>query len=104
MSTAAAAIACAGRLLAMFYDSGKPVAMRDPCQVASQNVNSERRRHAKRPYPETPVPMHTLPVRTGARFAAFTTISLMIVPVSCHLFSISAEYSPRRAVWLQRAR
>jgi hypothetical protein len=104
MSTAAAVIAYAGGLLAMVRDSGKPVAVWNPREVATQNVNSDCSGHKKRAYPEAPVTMHAPPVRTGTWFAALATISFPVVFASGHLFSISAEYSPRRAAWLQRAR
>jgi hypothetical protein len=85
-------------------NSGEPVTMWNPCQIATQNVNSERRRHKKRAHPEAPITMHTLPVRARAGFTAVATISFPVVLASRHLFSISREYSPRRAAWLQRAR
>ena len=71
--------------------------MWNPCQVAAENVNSERGRHEERTYPEAPITMHTLPVRAGLGFTVFATVSFMIVLASGHLFSIAAWYSPRRA-------
>jgi hypothetical protein len=69
----------------------------NPRQVAAQNEDSERRSHQKRTYPEAPVTMHTSPVRTRIGFTAVAAVSFPVVPVSRHLFSISAWHSPRRA-------
>ena len=80
------------------------MAVWNPRQIATQNVDRQGRCHENRSYPETPVAMHPSPIWTRARFAAVATISLMIVLVSCHFVSIAGEYSPLRAAWLQRAR
>ena len=74
-----------------------PMTVWDPRQVAAQNVDGERSRHKERTYPEAPVTMHALPVRTGIGLTAVATISFMVVLASGHLFSIAASYSPRRA-------
>ena len=76
----------------------------NPCQVATQNVDSERGSHEDSAYPEAPVAMHPSPVRARIGLTSVATISFQIVLAPCHLFSIAAEYSPRRAAWLQRAR
>ena len=78
--------------------------MWNPCQVAAENVNSERSRHEDRADPEAPVTMHALPVRTGFGFTAVAAVSFMVVLASGHLFSIAASYSPQRATRLHRAR
>jgi hypothetical protein len=65
--------------------------MWNPCQVATENVNSERSRHEDRADPEAPVTMHALPVGAGLRFAAVAAISFMVVLASGHLFSITAS-------------
>ena len=78
--------------------------MWNPCQIAAENVNSERSRHEDRADPEAPVTMHALPVRAGFGFTAVAAVSFVVVLASGHLFSIAALYSPRRAAWLQRAR
>jgi hypothetical protein len=87
MSTAAAVIAYASGLPAMDLDSGKPVTVWNPREVATQNINSECSGHKKRTYPETPVTMHTPPVRSGTWFAALTAISFPVMLASRHLFS-----------------
>ena len=74
-----------------------PMAIWNPGQVATKHVDGQGRRHQNRSYPEAPVTMHAPPIWTRARFAAVATISLMVMPVSCHFVSISCEYSPRRA-------
>ena len=76
----------------------------NPGQVAAQHVNGKRRCHKKRTYPETPVAMHPPPVRAGIGLTLVAAISFVIVLASRHFFSISTEYSPRRAAQLQRAR
>jgi len=72
--------------------------MWNPGQVAAQNVNSERSRHEDRADPEAPVTMHALPVRARFGFTAVAAVSFVVVLASGHLFSITASYSPRRAV------
>ena len=62
----------------------------NPRQVSSENVDCERRCHEDRSYPESPVTMHTPPVRPWIGFTAAATIS--------------DEYSPLRAALLQCAR
>lgn len=104
MLTAAAAIDHSSELLAMVLDSGNSVAMRNPRQIATQNIDRERGSHEDSAYPKAPIKMHAPPVRTGTRFTALAAVSFSVVFASRHLFSISAEYSPRRAAWLQRAR
>ena len=69
--------------------SVKPVAAWNPRQIATQNVDGESGSHEDSAYPEAPVTMHSSPVRTGIRFAVFTTISLTVMLASGHLFSIS---------------
>ena len=76
----------------------------NPGQIATQNIDRERRRHEDCAYPEAPVTMHPSPVRTGIGFAGAVAVSLRVVLVSCQFVSIAGEYSPRRAAWLQRAR
>jgi hypothetical protein len=56
----------AAGLEAMVRDSGKPMAVWNPREVAAQNVNGECSGHKNRTYPEAPVTMHTPPVGTGA--------------------------------------
>ncbi len=73
-----------------------PMAIWNPGQVATKHVDGQGC-HQNRSYPEAPVPMHAPPIWTRARLAAVATISLMVMPVSCHFVSISCEYSPRRA-------
>jgi hypothetical protein len=87
MSAAAAAIGYASGPPAMVRDSGKPVAVWNPREVATQYIDSERSSHKKRTYPEAPITMHTLPVRSGARFTVVATISFMVVLASGHLVS-----------------
>jgi len=77
----------AAGLEAMVRDSGKPMAVWNPREVAAQNVNGECSGHKNRTYPEAPVTMHTPPVGTGARFAALTAISLPVMLASRHLVS-----------------
>ena len=71
--------------------------MWNPCQIAAENVNSERSRHEDRADPEAPVTMHALPVRARLGFTAVAAVSFMVVLASGHLFSITASYWPRRA-------
>jgi hypothetical protein len=61
-------------------------------------------RHGNCTYPETPVTMHPSPVWARIGLASVATVSFRVVVISSQLFSIAAEYSPRRAAWLQRAR
>lgn len=74
--------------------------MWNPCQVATENVNSERSRHEDRADPEAPVTMHALPVRTWIRLSAVATMSFKVMLVSCHLFSYTARHLLRRASFL----
>jgi hypothetical protein len=82
----------------------KAVSMRHPGKVAAQNVNGERCSHKQCTDPKTPVAMHPPPVRTGIGLTLIAAVSFVIMLAPCHLFSICAEYSPRRAARLQRAR
>jgi hypothetical protein len=76
----------------------------NPRQIATQNVDSKRGSHEDSAYPEAPVTMHPSPVRARIGLTPVAAIAFQIVLASCHLASIAAEYSPRRAAWLQRAR
>jgi hypothetical protein len=58
---------------------------RDPCQVTAQNVDGESSGHEECAYPEAPVVVHPLPVRSGARFPMFAAFSFVIVPISGHI-------------------
>ena len=80
-----------GILLALNSDSWESVTARHPGQVATQNVDSERGSHEDGAYPETPVTMHTPPVRPWIGFASAVTVSFGVVLVSSHCFSISDE-------------
>lgn len=51
----------------------------NPGQVSAQNVNRERRTHKKRAHPETPVAVHSSPIRTGIGFASIATISFGVM-------------------------
>ena len=66
---------------------------RNPCQIAGQNKNGERRRHQHCANPEPPIAMHTHPVRAGARFTAVAAVSCPVVLVSRHFVSISPQHS-----------
>jgi hypothetical protein len=90
----------AQRIQVYFAVFASPLSRRapwNPRQVDAQNEDSERRRHEKRAYPEAPVAMHPSPVRARIGLAIIAAVSFPVVPVSCHLVSISAPYSPRRA-------
>ena len=80
------------------------MAIWNPRQIATQNVDCERGGHEDSANPEAPVTMHPSPVRTGIGFAGAVAVSLRVVLVSCQFVSIAGEYSPRRAAWLQSAR
>ena len=54
----------------------------NPRQVATKHVDGQGRCHENRAYPETPIAMHTLPVRAGFGFTAVATVSFMVVSVS----------------------
>jgi len=71
------------------------VAIRNPCQITTQNIDCERGSHEDSTYPEAPVTMHPSPVRTWIGFACATAIPLEVVLASSHLFPITDEY--RRA-------
>jgi hypothetical protein len=73
------------------------MAIWNPRQIATQNVDSERRSHEDSANPEAPVTMHPSPVRTGIRLTPVAAISFQVVLASSHFVSISWEYSPRRA-------
>jgi hypothetical protein len=76
----------------------------NPRQVATQNIDSERSSHEDSAYPEAPVTMHPSPVRARIGLTPVAAISFQIVLAPGPLFSFTAEYSPRRAAWLQCAR
>jgi hypothetical protein len=59
----------------------------NPCQIPTQNVNRECRKHEDCSCPEAPVTMHPSPVRTGIGLAPVAAISFLIVLASGHLFS-----------------
>ena len=80
------------------------MAIWNPRQVATQDVDGERGGHEDSTNPEAPVTMHPSPVRAGSGFAGSVAVSLRVVLISCQLVSIAEEYSPLRAAWLQRAR
>jgi hypothetical protein len=73
------------------------MAIWNPRQIATQNIDSERGSHKYSVYPETPVTMHPPPVGPWIGFATAATVPFGVVLVSGHYFSISDEYSPRRA-------
>jgi hypothetical protein len=80
------------------------MAIWNPRQIATENVDSERGCHEDSAYPEAPVTMHASPIRAGIGLTAVAAISFQIVLASSHFVSISWEYSPRRAALLQSAR
>lgn len=84
--------------------SAEGVAVGKRRQVFAQYIYSERSRQEHCARPEAPVTMHAPPVRARSRFVALAAVSFVVVLASRHLFSISPEYSLRRAAWLQRAR
>jgi hypothetical protein len=63
------------------------LAVRDPCQVAAQNIGSERYSHQERTHPEAPVAVHPAPVGAWVRLAVVAAMSFVEVPVSCHIAS-----------------
>ena len=81
-----------------------PMAIWNPRQFATQNIDSERGSHEDSAYPEAPVTMHTPPVRPRIGFASAVTVPFGVVLISSHYFSISDEYSPLRAALLHSAR
>jgi hypothetical protein len=64
---------------------------RNPRQVSSQNVNSERRKHEDRAYPEAPVGVHAPPVRTGIGFTAVAAYSFVVVLIPRQFLLLDAE-------------
>jgi hypothetical protein len=81
-----------------------PMAIWDPSQIATQNINGKSRGHEDCAYPETPVTMHTPPVRPWIGFASAVAISFWVVPISSHYFSKSDEHSQLSSALLPRAR
>ena len=73
-----------------------PMPIWNPCQIATQNIDSERSSHEEGPYPEAPVTMHTSPVRPWIGFASAVTVPFGVVLVSSHYFSISDAHLPLR--------
>ena len=69
----------------------------NPRQIATQDINGERRSHEDGAYPEAPVTMHPSPIRTGIGLTPVAAISFQVVLATCHFVSISREESPRRA-------
>ena len=67
------------------------MAIWNPRQIATQNVDSERGRHENSAYPEAPVTMHPSPIGTGIGLAPVAAISFQVVLASCHFVSITAE-------------
>jgi hypothetical protein len=76
----------------------------NPRQVATQDVDCERPSHEDSTYPKAPVTVHPSPVRARIWLSAVAAVSFGVVFVAGQISSIAAEYSPRRAAWLQRAR
>src|SRR5580658_3437433 len=62
----------------------------DPRQVSTQNVNGDCCRHKDSTYPEAPVTVHSSPVRAGIGLSRVAAVSLAVVLVAGHLFSIHA--------------
>ena len=81
-----------------------PMAIWNPRQFATQNIDSERGSHEDSAYPEAPVTMHAPPVRPWIWFASAVTVPFGVVLVSSHYLSISNEHSPLRAVLLKSPR
>jgi hypothetical protein len=79
-----------------------PITVEGTRHVSTQREDSKRYKDEGGPHPEAQVTVYMLPMR--ARFVAVATISFPDVPASRHPLSISEEYSPRRAAWLQLAR
>ena len=73
------------------------MAIWNPRQITTQNVDSERGRHEDSANPKAPVTVHPSPIRTGIGFTATAAISFEVVLASRHFVSIFGEYSPRRA-------
>jgi hypothetical protein len=71
------------------------MAIWNPRQIATYNMDGERDSHEDFTYPEAPVTMHPSPV--GTRLTPVAAISFQVVLPSCHFVSIACEYSPRRA-------
>jgi hypothetical protein len=67
----------------------------NPRQIAAENVDCKGRRHEHRAHPETPVSMHTLPVRTWAGFTDVAAISFWVVLASCHFASSAGSIQVR---------
>jgi len=67
------------------------MAVWNPRQIATQNINSERGSHQNSANPETPVTMHPSPVRAGIGLTTVATMPFQVVFASCHLASISQE-------------
>jgi len=75
-----------------------PMAVWNPRQVTTQNVDGKRRSHQDSAYPEAPVTVHSSPVWASIGLTAVAAISFGIMPVSGHLFSGEADYSSHRGV------
>ncbi len=73
------------------------MAIWNPRQIATQNIDSERGGHKDSAYPEAPVSMHPPPVRPWIGFASAVAVSFGVVPVSGHCFSLSDVHSQPRA-------
>jgi hypothetical protein len=81
-----------------------PMTVWNPSQVATQDVDCECPGHDYGVYPEAPVMVHPSQVRARIGLFAVAAVAFGAVFVAGQISSIAAEYSPRRAAWLQRAR
>jgi hypothetical protein len=61
-----------------------------PGQIAAKYVNGQRTRHQYSANPEAPVPMHPLPIRARIGLTTVAAVSLRVVLVSSHLFSMNS--------------
>ena len=71
---------------------GLLMSARYPRKVSTEHVNCKRSGHQDRAYPESPVAMHSAPVRTRIGLTRVTAVSFWIVLVSSHLFSNGAMF------------
>jgi len=71
-----------------------PMAVWNPRQIATKNIDSERGSHEDSAYPEAPVPMHSSPVRTGIGLPLVAAISFQVMLASSQLVFLSWDYYP----------
>ncbi len=69
------------------------MAVWNPRQIATQNINNQSGSHKDCAYPKAPVAMHAPPVRSWIGFASTVAVSFGVVLVSGHYFSISGDQS-----------